>query len=315
MTNRITVLGSINLDTTYHVDRMPQPGETIAASNKTSAAGGKGANQAVAAARSGASTAFIGMVGGDDAGQFMRTALAENNVDISNVFIQKDIGTGSAAIILNQQGQNSIMVYGGANHEITPATINQPAVIDTIRNSNFLIAQFETPQAATLAAFKIAREHGVKTILNPAPAKEVSAELLAYTDLLVPNETESEALTGITITDAKSLAQTGTHFAHLGVHNLLITLGSKGVYLYQEKQATVLPAYKVQAIDTTGAGDTFIGSMTAQLKPDFSNLEEAVNYGQTASSLAVQGLGAMPSIPTAAQIAVAQAKNLTSTDA
>lgn len=207
------------------------------------------------------------------------------------------------------------MVYGGANHEITPATINQPAVIDTIRNSDFLIAQFETPQAATLAAFKIAREHGVKTILNPAPAKEVSAELLAYTDLLVPNETESEALTGITITDAKSLAQTGAHFAHLGVHNLLITLGSKGVYLYQEKQATVLPAYKVQAIDTTGAGDTFIGSMTAQLKPDFSNLEEAVNYGQTASSLAVQGLGAMPSIPTAAQIAVAQAKNLTSTDA
>ncbi|MHC5522430.1 ribokinase [Ligilactobacillus saerimneri] len=315
MTNRITVLGSINLDTTYHVDRMPQPGETIAASNKTSAAGGKGANQAVAAARSGASTAFIGMVGGDDAGQFMRTALAENNVDISNVFIQKDIGTGSAAIILNQQGQNSIMVYGGANHEITPATINQPAVIDTIRNSDFLIAQFETPQAATLAAFKIAREHGVKTILNPAPAKEVSAELLAYTDLLVPNETESEALTGITITDAKSLAQTGAYFAHLGVHNLLITLGSKGVYLYQEKQATVLPAYKVQAIDTTGAGDTFIGSMTAQLKPDFSNLEEAVNYGQTASSLAVQGLGAMPSIPTAAQIAVVQAKNLTSTDA
>ena len=315
MTNRITVLGSINLDTTYHVDRMPQPGETIAASNKTSAAGGKGANQAVAAARSGASTAFIGMVGGDDAGQFMRTALAENNVDISNVFIQKDIGTGSAAIILNQQGQNSIMVYGGANHEITPATINQPAVIDTIRNSDFLIAQFETPQAATLAAFKIAREHGVKTILNPAPAKEVSAELLAYTDLLVPNETESEALTGITITDTESLAQTGAHFAHLGVHNLLITLGSKGVYLYQEKQATVLPAYKVQAIDTTGAGDTFIGSMTAQLKPDFSNLEEAVNYGQTASSLAVQGLGAMPSIPTAAQIAVAQAKNLTSTDA
>ncbi len=303
MTNRIAVLGSINVDTTYHVTRFPQPGETISANDKSSAPGGKGANQAVAAARSGAQLSFIGMVGEDNEGKFMREALQEDGIDTK--FLKNDPrhGTGAAVITLDANGQNDIMVYPGANFGMDESLL--AGTEDLLEKVDFLIAQFETPQAVTAAAFKLAKEHGVVTILNPAPAKEILPELLAVTDVVIPNESESEVLTGIAVDSEEAMLKTAEYFKDHGVANLLITLGSRGVFYSTPHGHGIVPAFKVKAIDTTAAGDTFIGALTSQLRKDLSNVAGALVYAQRASSLTVQRMGAMPSIPTASEVQAA----------
>ncbi|HIW72023.1 MAG TPA: ribokinase [Candidatus Levilactobacillus faecigallinarum] len=303
MTNKVTVLGSLNVDTTLRLARMPQPGETLSTENKSSAAGGKGANQAVAAARAGATTRFIGKVGNDEAGRFMVESLGNDGIDTSAIVTDKTVGTGSAFILLDEAGQNSILVYGGSNQQIKAEEVL--AVEDEIAKADFLIAQFETPQAATLAAFTVAKQHGVTTILNPAPAAAIDPAILKVTDLVVPNETESAVLTGIEVTDVASMDANADKFREMGVKNLIITVGSKGAYYNTTDGSGFVPAFKVKAVDTTAAGDTFIGALSSQLKPDLSNIETALTFAQRASSLTVQGLGAMPSIPTLAEIQAA----------
>lgn len=306
MANKVTVLGSLNVDTTLRVPRMPLPGETLSTENKSSAAGGKGANQAVAAARAGAETRFIGKVGNDDAGRFMVESLQEDKIDTSAIVTDKTVGTGSAFILLDEEGQNSILVYGGSNQQIKDAEVL--AVEDDIAKADFLIAQFETPQAATLAAFTVAKQHGVTTILNPAPAAKIDPAILKVTDLVVPNETESAVLTGIEVTDRASMDANAEKFREMGAKNLIITVGSKGAYYATEKESGFVSAFKVKAVDTTAAGDTFIGALSSQLKSDLSNVESALTFAQRASSLTVQGLGAMPSIPTYDEIIAASKK-------
>lgn len=306
MTNRVTIVGSLNVDTTLKIKRMPLPGETIAALDKTNAAGGKGANQAVAAARSGADTAFIGQVGEDAGGEMMVQSLKDNKVDTTGIHVDPNAGTGSAAILLDENGQNSIMVYGGANQELSVKEVEDAKA--QIVQADFLIAQFETPQAATLRAFQIAKENGVTTILNPAPAHEIDPEVLKLTDLIIPNETESSALTGIIVTDETSMLMTAARFAQMGVRNLIITVGAKGAFYSTQEGYNFVPAFKVDAVDTTAAGDTFIGALSSQLKPDMSNIEKALVYAQRASSLAVQKMGALPSIPTHDEIVAAATK-------
>ena len=305
MTKKIAVLGSLNLDTTYHVTRFPQPGETISANDKSSAPGGKGANQAVAAVRSGAQVAFIGMVGEDNEGKFMREALQEDGIDTK--FLQNDPrhGTGSAIITLDANGQNDIMVYAGANFGMDESLLKGTG--DLFKDCDFLIAQFETPQAVTAAAFKQAKAHGVTTILNPAPAKEILPELLAVTDVVIPNESESEVLTGIAVDSEAAMLETADYFKAHGVNNLLITLGSRGVFYCTPHGHGMVPAFKVKAVDTTAAGDTFIGALASQLATDLSNVADALVYAQRASSLTVQRMGAMPSIPTEAEVRAALA--------
>lgn len=303
MANKVAVLGSINVDTTYHMDRFPEPGETLAAGSKSSAPGGKGANQAVAAVRSGSKIYFIGMVGTDAEGKFMREALQEDHVDTSNVGNDSKHGTGTALITLDASGQNQIMVYGGANQAMTTDVLAKTApVFDDV---DFLIAQFETPQAVALEAFKQAKQHGVVTVLNPAPAHEIMPELLQYTDVIAPNETESALLTGIKITGEDSLKQTAAYFADRGVGTTLVTLGEKGAFYATASASGLVPAFKVTPVDTTAAGDTFIGALVSQLRPDFTNIEDALTYAQRASSLTVQGMGAMPSIPTRDEVLAA----------
>lgn len=307
MTNQVTVLGSLNVDTTLRIARMPQPGETLSTENKSSAAGGKGANQAVAAARAGAQTRFIGKVGNDEAGRFMVESLKNDGIDTSAIVTDKTVGTGSAFILLDEEGQNSILVYGGSNQQIKPAEVT--AVEAEIAKADFLITQFETPQAATLTAFMLAKQHGVTTILNPAPAAKIDPAILKVTDLVVPNETESAVLTGIEVTDVASMDANAVKFREMGVKNLIITVGSKGAYYNTEKYGSgFVPAFKVKAVDTTAAGDTFIGALSSQLTPDLSNVETALVFAQRASSLTVQGLGAMPSIPTFDQVQAAAKK-------
>ncbi|WP_367333156.1 ribokinase [Limosilactobacillus sp.] len=306
MANKVVVLGSINVDTTYHVERFPQPGETISAKSKSSAPGGKGANQAVAAVRSGAQTSFVGAVGSDNEGSYMLEALKENNIDVHHIMVDKYHGTGTAAITLDANGQNDIMIYGGANQAMTTDVL--AGIEDVLDGADFLISQFETPQEVTLAAFKLAKEHGVTTILNPAPAHDIIPELLSYTDVIAPNESECALLTGIEVADEESMLKGAEYFQKRGVKHLLITLGSRGVFYATPEGHGLVPAFKVKAVDTTAAGDTFIGALSSQLKDDLSNVAGALVYAQRASSLTVQQMGAMPSIPTADKVKAALAE-------
>lgn len=298
MVNKIAVLGSLNVDTTLSVQRMPEPGETLAVAGVKHAAGGKGGNQAIAAARSQAKTLFIGQVGRDEAGQMMLKTMKDNNVDVSHINEDATVPTGSATILLDADGQNEILVFGGANQSITAEGLNLGGIADL----DFLITQFETPQTAALAAFTKAKAAGVRTILNPAPAHEILPELLQQTDLIVPNETESALLTGIEVTDLDSMKANAAAFKQMGIPNTIITVGSRGAFFSTAAKTGFMPAYKVNAKDTTAAGDTFIGALASQLKRDFSNIEAATQYAQRASSITVQRYGALPSIPTRDEI-------------
>ena len=294
--NTITVIGSINLDRTIRVKQMPKPGETMHTKEIFSAGGGKGANQAVAAKRSEAVTNFIGAIGNDEAGEMMRELLSEEGIELAGVQSLEKQATGQAYIIVDDQGENSIMIHSGANNAFTPEQVQAHA--DLIKASDFVVAQFESTLGSTIEAFTIAREAGVKTILNPAPALEnVPEELLKVTDMIIPNETETEILTGIKVTDEASLKAAADHLHQLGIEAVIITIGSKGAFYDVQDRSGIVPAFKVNAVDTTAAGDTFIGAMSSVLKKDFSNLEQAIEYGNQASSLTVQRFGAQPSIP------------------
>ncbi|PRO83574.1 ribokinase [Lactiplantibacillus pentosus] len=303
----VTVIGSINLDRTIRVKNMPKPGETIHTKEIFSAGGGKGANQAVAAQRSGAKTHFIGAVGDDDAGKTMLDLLTQEKINLAGITKMTKQSTGQAYVTVDDAGENQIMIHGGANMAFTPDDV--AAHRDIIEASDFVVAQFESAVDSTVEAFKIAQAAGVKTILNPAPAMEkVPAELLAVTDMIVPNETETETLTGIAITDEASMMKASAALHELGISAVIITIGSKGAFYDINGRHGVIPAFKVEAVDTTSAGDTFIGAMSSVLDKDFSNLEDAIRYGNRASSIAVQRFGAQPSIPYKNEITAAEGK-------
>lgn len=295
MSNKVTVLGSLNVDTILRIPRLPQPGETLKMDDIGVAGGGKGANQAISAARSKSHVTFIGGVGNDIQGEMMLKLLKEDGININNV-AKLNEGTGQAFILLQESGENSIVIYGGANQAIK-TTVIQNAMSD-IKDSDFLVAQFETPLEVTNEAFKLARELNVKTILNPAPATDILDELKKNIDLIIPNETEAELLTGIKVVDEDTCRQAADKLIDQGINNVIITLGKQGAY-YKTKDGIceLVPAFKVEAVDTTAAGDTFIGALVSKLDTSFSNLREAIIYASKASSLAVQRLGAIPSIP------------------
>lgn len=302
---QILIVGSSNVDTTMHVADFPQPGETINASEVTSAGGGKGANQAIAAARSGASTVFLSRVGQDSAGDFLLNQLQEAGVKTE--FVQKtaDANTGHAYIALTQKGENNIILDHGANYKLSAADIGKAQT--AFKSATCVIAQFETPLAATIAAFRKAKQNHALTILNPAPAvKEIPKALLEVTDLITPNETESAAITGIKINKEKDLAASAARLHQMGIANVIITYGAQGAYLSNKFFEGLVPAFKVDAVDTTGAGDTFIGYLASELKADLSNLKQAAVFASRASSLAVQFLGAQPSIPKRREVEKAQ---------
>ncbi|GKS81655.1 ribokinase [Ligilactobacillus pabuli] len=294
--NKVTVVGSINLDTNLRVKRMVKPGETIHAKEHYSAGGGKGANQAVAAARAGAQTTFIGAVGNDAPGKQMLELLENEGIDLTGIATLANESTGQAFITVDDEGENAITIYAGANFGFGPAEIE--AKSDLITGSDFVIAQFETPIPATTKAFEIAQAAGVKTILNPAPGEDqISADLLKVTDMITPNETEAETITGIRVVDEASAKQAADRLHEMGVAVVIITIGAKGAFYDYDGTSELVPAFKVKAVDTTAAGDTFIGAMSSVLKPDFTNLKDAILFGNKASSMTVQRYGAQPSIP------------------
>jgi ribokinase len=303
--NRITVLGSINMDIVMKVEEMPLKGETISVQDVLHIGGGKGANQAVAASRAGGQTHFIGKVGQDEDGNTLRALMEEDNIDISHVKVDENHATGRAFIMVNRNGENSIMVHSGANMAIQEKEVTDAK--ELIRQSDFLLSQFEVPLHAIEEAFKYAKEHGVYTILNPAPVvSRLDSSLLAYTDIVIPNETEAASLTGVIVDSEASMIEAAKRLSEMGVHHVIITLGSKGAFYYNaDGTYGLVSAFKVKAIDTTAAGDTFIGALASQLKiveGNIVNLEEAILFANKASSITVQGEGAQPSIPHKNQI-------------
>lgn len=307
MTNRVTVIGSLNVDTILEIPRLPKPGETLAMHNQSFAGGGKGSNQGIAAGRAGADTYFIGKVGDDANGKFMINSMTESGINVDQITVTKDAKTGQAFILLDDEGQNSILVYGGANQELTAADVENAK--DTIAQSDFIITQFETPLDVAEAAFKEAKANDVVTILNPAPARDtIPASLLAVSDLVVPNETECQTLTGVEITDEASMIKGAEKLHAMGAKCVIITVGSKGAFYHTADGDTgFVDAFKVKAVDTTAAGDTFIGALSSQLNKDLSNLPDAIRFANRASSITVQRMGAHPSIPTLAEIEAAEA--------
>ena len=296
--NKVCVLGSMNMDLVLKVNNLPQVGETILSKSFEKISGGKGANQAVAAKRSGADVTMISKIGIDENGRILKGKLEDDNIDVKFVFEDKKEETGMAIIMVNENGNNSIIVVPGSNMTIKEEEID--ASIEALKKSDILISQFETPEDMTLRAFKKAKELGKLTILNPAPAKKIDENLLRVTDIIVPNETEAELITGIKVTTLEDAKRAGEAFLEYGVTFAIITLGSKGAAVIGNDFCELVPAYKVNAIDTTAAGDSFIGGLSSKLDVkniNKENLLKAVDFGNRVSSLAVQRKGAQPSIP------------------
>ena len=296
MTNKVVILGSTNVDQFLTVERYAQPGETLHVEEAQKAfGGGKGANQAIATARMQADTTFITKIGTDGVADFILEDFKVAHIDTSYIIKTAEAKTGQAFITVNAEGQNTIYVYGGANMTMTPEDVINAK--DAIINADFVVAQLEIPIPAIISAFEIAKAHGVTTVLNPAPAKALPNELLSLIDIIVPNETEAELLSGIKVTNEQSMKDNANYFLSLGIKTVLITLGKQGTYFATKNQSQHIEAYKVNAIDTTAAGDTFIGAFVSRLNKSQDNLADAIDFGNKASSLTVQKHGAQASIP------------------
>lgn len=291
----IVVVGSVNMDLVIRAPRMPAPGETIAGSGFQTIPGGKGANQAVAAARMGAEVHFIGSVGSDDFGRRLREGLAADGIDLTHLAVVEDESTGVAMIILDAAGQNSIVLSPGANGRVTPEQIE--ACGDTIARARMLVCQLETPIPAVTRAVDIAYDKRVPVILNPAPAVPLDRSLLAKISYLIPNETEASLLSGVQVVDAETAGVAAHRLIDDGVEEVLITLGDRGVmYALEDGVVSSAPAIRVPVVDTTGAGDTFVGTLAVELA-SARPIREAIQTAQAAAALKVTKLGAQTSIP------------------
>lgn len=292
---KVVVLGSANVDYITDVIQFPNPGETISATEYRVENGGKGANQAVAAARLGLKTTFICCVGSDKEGAGMIDDWRKDNIDVSTVSIIDSINTGVAQICVDSSGENSIVVAPGANMYLSEVIVDKHSAI--LASSDYLLLQLETPIQSNIYAARAFKKTRGTIVLNPAPAKEVPDELLEFVDIITPNETEATSLTGIKVTDQLSAERAAIVLHNKGIKTVVITLGSKGAFISERDSfSKIISGYKVQAIDTVAAGDTFNGAMLVYLSEGFS-VEESVQFAHAAAAIAVSRQGAQRSIP------------------
>lgn len=290
----IVVVGSLNMDLVMRTPRVPVGGETLNGHEFSTLPGGKGANQAVACARLGGRVSMIGQVGDDGFGHTLRNGLAADGIDVAGVGVTSEVGTGVAMILVEDIGQNRIVLAAGANGALTAASID--AYQSVIAGAALLVVQLEIPMPAVERAIDIANAAGVPVLLNPAPAAPLPDEIWSKIAILVPNESEAALLAGMPVVDAPSAFAAASVFRKRGVENVLITLGKLGVVVVDQTGERHIPANVVKAVDTTAAGDTFIGGLTAGLVEGLG-LDAAVSLGQQASALCVTRHGAQPSIP------------------
>lgn len=296
---KLIVLGSVNVDHILNVPAFPQPGETLSGSNYQISFGGKGANQAVAAGRLGANIQFIAAVGNDQLGKQIKQQLQEDNIETCSVSTINGENTGVALILVNQQGENQIAIYAGANSAVTPEYLLE--FKDDIIHADAILMQLETPLATIKQAAKLAKAHNTQVILNPAPAQKLSDDLLKHIDIITPNETEAEHLTGIKIVTEQDAHHAANVLHDKGVTTVIITLGSKGAWVSSSGVGELVAGFKVDAVDTIGAGDTFNGMLVTALL-DGKRLNEAVISAHAAAALSVTKPGAQTSVPTRKQV-------------
>ena len=291
----IVVIGSANADLVTRVERLPAPGETVLATGYAEHPGGKGANQAIAAARLGRAVSFVGVVGDDEHGALLTEALVAEDVDVANVRRLSGVPTGRALVLVDDAAENSIVVVSGANAEVRPDDVAAAAV--ALRGAAVAVAQLEIPLEAVRAA---AGHAAGRFLLNPAPARPLDAELLDRVDVLVVNEGEFARVTGVEVGDdaeefADRVGQAGLRCA------VVVTLGGRGAMVCEKGQVTVCPAPPVTVVDTTGAGDCFVGALADALARGRS-LPDALHWAVAAASLSTQSLGATTAMPTSAEV-------------
>ena len=290
----ICVIGSLNMDLVVNVDTMPKPGQTIIGSNFKEVPGGKGANQAVAMARLNGNVSMIGKVGEDGFGQTLINSLKNDKVDTT--YIQTSKGaTGVALITVDKNAQNSIVVSPGANFEVKEDDIDNN--IEAIKNSDIVVLQLETPLNTIKYALNKAKELNKYTILNPAPAVKLDDEIIKNVDLLTPNETELEIISGVSIETEEDIQKAAQIMIEKGVKELIVTLGSKGSLYINKEKSMFKKAYKVEAVDTTAAGDSYTGALAVALSQD-KGMEEAMDFASKVGALSVLKEGAQSSLPT-----------------
>jgi ribokinase len=291
---KITVVGSSNTDMIIKVPRLPVPGETVLGGNFTVALGGKGANQAVAAARVGGDVTFVGRIGNDVFGEEALKGLKEDGINIHYTVKDPLVPTGIAQIVVDEDGKNIIAVAPGANQNLCEQDIINAR--KAILASDMLLLQLEIPIQTVRFAAKLAFENNVKVMLNPAPAHPLDDELLSYISVLTPNKLEAESLTGISITDERSVELAGRILLEHGLARVIITLGSRGSMVIDNGGAEHVPAFRIKSVDTTAASDVFNGALAVALA-EGKNFYESVRFGNAAAAISATRLGAQPSIP------------------
>lgn len=297
--NKLVVLGSVNADHVLQVPTFPRPGETLHGRNYQVIPGGKGANQAVAAARLKADIGFIACVGDDAFGIESCERFKLDGMDIRGVKVQADCPTGIAMIQVSDRGENSICLSAEANERLTAEAIEDD--LPSIRAASYLLMQLETPIDGIIKAAQVAKQAKTNVVLNPAPARELPSSLLSCVDVITPNETEAQVLTGITVTDDASAQQAATVLHQQGIEIVIITLGAKGVWLSENGRGQLIPGFRVSAIDTTAAGDTFNGAFVTGLLENMP-LESAIKFAHAAAAISVTRFGAQTSIPTRQEV-------------
>jgi ribokinase len=298
----VLVVGSLNTDLVVQAPHFPQPGETISGGDLQVIPGGKGANQAVAAARLGANVSMLGRVGKDNFGDFLLNNLKANHVN-THLIQRDDASTGTATIIVDSNGQNSIVLSAGANGNVSSTDVERAS----FSTFSLLLLQLEIPTPTVYSATKLAKQNGVRVILNPAPAKQLPDELISLVDFIIPNETELSLLTGMEVKDIPTTEKAARSLLDKGAQNVIVTLGSKGALIVDRDTSKQVDTYQVDVVDTTAAGDAFIGgfatkllesdSLLANPQKQASAIQNAVCYGCACGALATTKFGAQPSLP------------------
>ena len=291
----ISVLGIFVADISFSGPKIPSVGETILGNKYNVGPGGKGCNQAIAIARLGGKVNFISKIGKDSYGELALNTLKKNNINIENIIQDEKLQTGVAGILVDQNsGKNAINVIVGAPSSLKVSEIEKQ--INLIKSSKIFLTQLEVPKDVTLHCLKIAKKNGCITILNPAPASEITKEFLSKIDYFTPNETEAEFYTGIKITNEKEAKQAAEKLLNLGIKKVIITLGEKGLFYTDGKEEIYLKASSVKAIDTTGAGDAFNGGLAFGLSKD-KPINECLELANKVAGISTTKLGAGDAMP------------------
>ncbi len=295
----VVVVGSTNFDMVVKAERLPKEGESMLASNLKFFSGGKGANQAVGVARLGAKTSYVSSVGQDMIGDFLLRGLESNSIDTAHVKRDTERSTGCAFIMVFPNGNNTIIVDASANFSLTPADIERAAPV--IEKADALCTVLEIPMETVEASLRVARKAGKLTVLDAGPPRKIPAEILKLADIVSPNETELECLSGEEVSGRVSAREAAQKLIGMGVKTVVLKLGSDGAMLVTAKAHEHFPAFKVKAVDPTAAGDAFTAALTVKLAAG-EKIDAAIRYANMAGALAVTKLGAQPSLPKADEV-------------